>query len=88
MGFLEYLKDTRAERRHVAWPTQFQTVVYTILVVAISIFVSLYLGFFDFLFTGMLQRAVGAGGVTVSQPASTTNPITVTPVFAPTSTKE
>ncbi len=82
MGLIDYLRETRAELRHVAWPTQFQTIVYTVLVVAISVFVSLYLGFFDFLFTGMLQRAVGAGGVEVTQSASSTNPITVTPILS------
>ena len=56
MSFFQYIKDTRSELRHVAWPTQTQTVVFTILVVAISIGISLYLGLFDFLFTTGLSR--------------------------------
>ena len=55
---LQYLKDTRGELRHVAWPTRVQTVVYTILVISISIIVSLYLGFFDFAFTHGLGQVV------------------------------
>ena len=62
MSFIQYLKDTRAELRHVAWPTRTQTVIFTVLVVALSVFVSLYLGFFDYLFTGILERFVSAGG--------------------------
>ena len=58
MGLAQYIKDTRSELNHVAWPTRVQTLVYTILVVAISILVSLYLGLFDFLFTTGLGRAV------------------------------
>ena len=58
MSFTQYLKDTRGELRHVAWPTRVQTVVYTILVIAISIIVSLYLGFFDFAFTHGLGQVV------------------------------
>ena len=58
MSFVQYLKDTRGELNHVAWPTRVQTVVYTILVVLISIFVSLYLGFADFLFTSGLGALV------------------------------
>lgn len=58
MSFVQYLKDTRGELNHVAWPTRVQTVVYTILVVLISIFVSLYLGFADFLFTSGLGELV------------------------------
>ena len=54
----QYLKDTRGELRHVAWPTRVQTIVYAILVIVISILLSLYLGFFDFLFTRGLGKLV------------------------------
>lgn len=74
-SFAEYLKETRGELRHVAWPTQTQTIVYTVFVIAISIGVALYLGLFDFLFTSSLQRVVesrsGAAPVT-QEPVSTT----------------
>jgi preprotein translocase subunit SecE len=46
-----YLKDTLAEMRQVSWPTQQQALLYTVLVIVISIVVSLFLGAFDFLFT-------------------------------------
>jgi preprotein translocase SecE subunit len=58
MSIGQYLKDTRAELRHVAWPTQLQTILYTTLVVFVSIAVALYLGLFDFLFTTGLARFV------------------------------
>ncbi len=50
-SFINYLKGTKEELKHVAWPTQRQTVVYTALVVGISIVVALFLGFFDFVFS-------------------------------------
>lgn len=56
MSFFQYLKDTQGELRHVAWPTRLQTIVYTILVALISVAVSLYLGLFDYLFTGGLAN--------------------------------
>ena len=56
MSIVQYLKDTQAELRHVAWPTRLQTIVYTILVALISIFVALYLGLFDYLFTSGLAK--------------------------------
>ena len=56
MSFIQYLKDTQGELRHVAWPTRLQTIVYTILVALISIGVSLYLGLFDYLFTSGLAQ--------------------------------
>ena len=58
MAIIQYLKETRSELNHVAWPTRVQTIVYTILVIAISILVSLYLGLFDFLFTTGLGKVV------------------------------
>lgn len=59
-GFGQYLKDTRTELNHVAWPTQRQTIVYTILVVAISVGIAAYLGLFDYVFTLGLSRIVNA----------------------------
>ncbi len=53
--FINYLKDTFAELKHVSWPTNKQTVVYTVLVIVISIIVSLYIGAFDFVFSRALD---------------------------------
>jgi preprotein translocase subunit SecE len=49
--FINYLKDTAAELKHVSWPTHKQSVVYTVLVVVISIIVALFVGLFDFVFS-------------------------------------
>lgn len=54
----EYLRDTKAELKHVSWPTQKQAMVFTALVIAISILVSLYLGLFDYIFTGFMNWIV------------------------------
>jgi len=92
-SFGQYLKDTRAELRHVAWPTRTQTAVFTTLVVAISIFVSVYLGVFDYLFTGILERVVTANtgtSQTVTPPTasstSSTSSLTITPISIPATT--
>ena len=78
-GIGQYLKETQGELRHVAWPTQLQTIVYTILVAAISVGVALYLGLFDFLFTTGLKNVVTNIPVNAT-PSATTNPIQVTEV--------
>ena len=49
--FIEYLNDTRTELGHASWPTRRQAIVSTILVVAISILVGIFIGLFDFAFT-------------------------------------
>lgn len=59
MKIVEYVKDTRAEMKHVSWPTRSQAVAFTILVIALSIFVAAFLGFFDFLFTKLLSVFIG-----------------------------
>lgn len=58
MGLGQYIKDTRSELNHVAWPTRVQTIVYTVLVIILSLLISLYLGFFDFVFTSGLGQVV------------------------------
>ncbi len=49
-NFSNYIKDTAAEMKQVTWPTQKQAFLYTLLVLAISVFVSLFLGAFDYIF--------------------------------------
>jgi len=58
--FIQYLKDSRAELAHVSWPTQRQAATYTIVVVVVSIIVSLFLGFADFIFTSSLQWLINS----------------------------
>ena len=58
MRFIDYLHDTRAELRHVTWPTKSQTINYTIIVLVISIGTGLLLGLLDFLFTKVLQHFI------------------------------
>jgi preprotein translocase subunit SecE len=53
-----YIRDTKAEMKHVSWPTQTQTVVYSALVILISIIVALFLGAFDYVFTNLLDMVV------------------------------
>lgn len=88
----QYLQDTRGELRHVAWPTRTQTVVYAVIVAAISVGVAFYLGFFDFLFTTGLARVLtvlpssgaassvqqtGSSTVNLDQQSATTAPATL-----------
>lgn len=84
----QYLRETRAELRHVAWPTRAQTISFTILVIAISVGVALYLGVFDYLFSQSLASLIhgaGASPIQVDQTATGTMP--VAPTFSATSTE-
>ena len=55
---IEYLKGTRTELRSVNWPTKKQTMNSTMLVVGISLFVAMVLGFFDSVFSYLLKTFV------------------------------
>ena len=58
MKIVDYIKETRVELKHVSWPTRRQTVIFTIIVILISLGVAFFLGFFDFIFTKLLERFV------------------------------
>lgn len=56
MGLINYIKETRGELKHVSWPTKKQSLIYTVLVVFISIAVAAYVGFFDYVFTDIFKK--------------------------------
>jgi preprotein translocase subunit SecE len=58
MKIIDYIKDTKGELKHVSWSTRRQAIVYTIIVILISVSVALFLGFFDFIFTETLEKFV------------------------------
>lgn len=55
MSFINYLKSTKGELKHVNWPTRQQAVLYTVIVIAISIVTGVYLGVLDFGFTSLVK---------------------------------
>ncbi len=58
MKFIDYLKNTKLELKHVAWPTRRQALHYTLLVVGVSVAVAAFLFIFDLIFTGLLEKFV------------------------------
>ena len=56
--FINYLRDTRGEMKHVTWPTRRQALIYTAIVIVISAASAAYLGFFDYIFSLILQKFV------------------------------
>lgn len=49
MKITDYFKEVRAEMAHVSFPTRKQTIVFTSVVIALSLGVAAYLGFIDYL---------------------------------------
>ena len=58
MKLLNYLKETKAELKHVSWPTRKQAIVFTTLVILISISTAIYLGVFDNIFTLLMESLI------------------------------
>jgi preprotein translocase subunit SecE len=56
--FINYLKDTRAEMAHVVWPSRKEAVGLSVVVIAVSLATAAYLGFFDYLFSLILQKFI------------------------------
>lgn len=55
MALSQYFKDTKTEMRHVSWPTRRQTVVFTLIVIGISLLVAALLGALDVVFSRVLS---------------------------------
>lgn len=55
MSIFNYFRETRAELAHVNWPTKRQSIIFSLVVVVISVSVALFLGMFDFIFSRVLN---------------------------------
>jgi len=53
-----YFKEVRAEMKHVSWPSRRQAVVYTAVVIGVSLGIAIYLGLLDYLFTAIIQHII------------------------------
>ncbi len=58
MGLINYIRDTRGELKHVSWPTRRQAIVFSIVVIIISLVTAAFLGFFDLLFSLILEKFI------------------------------
>ncbi|MES2213674.1 MAG: preprotein translocase subunit SecE [Patescibacteria group bacterium] len=58
MSLITYLQDTKTEMKHVTWPTRSQAIGFTLVVIIISVFVSFFLGFFDYLLKLIIAKFV------------------------------
>lgn len=56
---LTYLKHVREEFTHIVWPTSRTALAHTLVVIFIAIAIALLVGFFDYLFGGVVSRIVG-----------------------------
>ena len=53
-----FLKEVRVELAKVSWPTRKQTIFYTLVVLGVSAFVAVFLGFLDLVFEFVLNKLI------------------------------
>lgn len=54
----DYLKDTRGEVRKVSWPTRREATKLTLIVLAVTAAMALFLGALDFLFANLVRLII------------------------------
>ncbi len=54
----QFLKEVRQEVRKVTWPTRAETIRYSVMVVAASLIVAMYLGGVDYIVANLLERFI------------------------------
>jgi preprotein translocase subunit SecE len=53
-----FIVEAKAELLKVNWPTKKQTINYTLIIIAVSLVISLFLGGLDYLFSGILKNFI------------------------------
>ena len=59
---IDFVRDVRSELRKVAWPSQRETVNLTVVVIALSVAVGMFLGGVDVVFQELFRLVLGLGG--------------------------
>jgi preprotein translocase subunit SecE len=54
MSILSHIQESRAEMKHVKWPTKKQVISYTTAVIVLSLIIAIYIGALDALFARVL----------------------------------
>lgn len=54
----DFIIEAKAELMKVNWPTKKQTLNYTLIIIAVSVVISLFLGSLDYLFGGILKKFI------------------------------
>lgn len=55
MSIINYFRETKGELSHVNWPTRRQSIIFSLVVIIISILTAFFLGLFDLIFSRILN---------------------------------
>lgn len=54
MSLLSHIQESKAEMKHVKWPSRKQVISYTSIVIVLSLLIAAYVGALDVIFTKIL----------------------------------
>ena len=54
----QYIKDSKTELKKVTWPTREETIKHTLLVIAFSLAVAVFLGIADYIFSTIFENFI------------------------------
>ena len=57
-AIIKYFQDTRAELRRVTWPTREETRKLTLIIVAVTLVMAIFLGTLDYIFQGLVAGII------------------------------
>lgn len=55
---IDYIKSSRLELKYVNWPSRKNTIRFTLLVIAVSAIITIFLGSLDILFQFILEKFI------------------------------
>lgn len=55
---ISYLQESKLEFKRVNWPTRQETIKMTVMVIALSLMVAIFLGLLDTLFNSLLLKFI------------------------------
>lgn len=58
MSLISYIKETKGELSHVNWPSKRKSIIFTVVVIIVSAITSVFLGFFDLVFSKILDLVI------------------------------
>jgi len=55
---ITYIKESISELKKVTWPTKKQTIIYTVVVIGMSIGIAVFFGILDYFFSWGIEQII------------------------------
>lgn len=55
---INFIREAKVELMKVSWPTKSQVINYTLIVIGVGIFMAVFLGGLDYIFSGIIKKII------------------------------